>query len=107
MVFDLYPFIPMLNEQIRHDILDTLREYSLQVENPQRNARCIINLHKLKKVFGFFGEDQESKMWLATQMQQEYFRFAQLDGKPEKGERKMGDDSVIVLNEILESQQCD
>ncbi|CDW74130.1 UNKNOWN [Stylonychia lemnae] len=101
MAFDLYPFIPILNEQIRRDILDVLRNHLESVENPQKNARCTINLHKVKKVFGLFGEDQESLMWLATQMQTEYFKFIQQDGAPEKGERKLADDQVIIMNEVL------
>jgi hypothetical protein len=28
--------------------------------------------------------------------------FVELDGKPEKGERKMADDLVILINEVLE-----
>lgn len=30
-----------------------------------------------------------------------------LDGKPEKGERKIADDLVIVINELLESHSFD
>ena len=28
--------------------------------------------------------------------------FVELDGKPEKGERKLADDLVILINEVLE-----
>ena len=28
--------------------------------------------------------------------------YVELDGKPEKGERKMADDLVILINEVLE-----
>ena len=30
-----------------------------------------------------------------------YKEFVELDGKPEKGERKLADDMVLVLNENL------
>ena len=30
-----------------------------------------------------------------------YLKYSKLDGKPEKGERKMADDFVLLINEIL------
>lgn len=36
-------------------------------------------------------------------MHSEYLRIVELDGKPEKGERKMADDLVTLINEVLES----
>ena len=35
-------------------------------------------------------------------MHNQYMTFVELDGKPEKGERKMADDLVILINEVLE-----
>ena len=34
-------------------------------------------------------------------MHSDYFKFLDLDGKPEKGERKLGDDMVLLINIIL------
>lgn len=31
-----------------------------------------------------------------------YLEFSKLDGKPEKGERKIADDFVLVMSEALE-----
>lgn len=31
-----------------------------------------------------------------------YLEYAKLDGKPEKGERKIADDFVLILNEMVE-----
>ena len=36
-------------------------------------------------------------------MHEEYLKALELDSKPEKGERKLADDWVILINEILES----
>jgi hypothetical protein len=35
-------------------------------------------------------------------MHGQYLRILELDSKPEKGERKLADDLVILINEILE-----
>jgi hypothetical protein len=32
----------------------------------------------------------------------EYFKLLDVDGKPEKGERKIADELVILINEIIE-----
>lgn len=31
-----------------------------------------------------------------------YLEYAKLDGKPEKGERKIADDFVLILSEVIE-----
>jgi hypothetical protein len=52
MVFDIYPFIPFLGVQTRQEIVDELTAKVASVENPQRHARALITLFKVKKVFG-------------------------------------------------------
>ena len=39
----------------------------------------------------------------ADKMLELYMEFKQLDGKPEKGERKIADDFILLFDEILES----
>lgn len=39
---------------------------------------------------------------LVTLLQNEYADAIFLDGKPEKGERKAGDDYVLMINELLD-----
>ena len=38
-------------------------------------------------------------------MHKEYLRILEQDGKPEKGERKIADDLVILINEVLEEEE--
>jgi hypothetical protein len=38
------------------------------------------------------------------QVYSDYLEYSELDGKPEKGERKLADDLVIIINEILDTQ---
>jgi hypothetical protein len=52
-------------------------------------------LFKVRKVFGLLKEDEVIKM------HQEYIEALELDSKPEKGERKLADDLVILINEVL------
>jgi hypothetical protein len=35
-----------------------------------------------------------------TELQSLYFSAVDLDGKPEKGERKIADDYIVLINEI-------
>lgn len=35
-----------------------------------------------------------------------YLEFLKLDGKPEKGERKMADDIILVINQLLLPYCC-
>ena len=41
-------------------------------------------------------------MQTVKKLQSDYLAFIDMDGKPEKGERKLADDIVIIINEILE-----
>ena len=39
---------------------------------------------------------------MIRELHEEYFRVIEVDGKPEKGERKIADELVLLINEILE-----
>ena len=56
----------------------------------------MISLYRVKKVFALL--KLEDVKWI----HEEYLKVLQLDSKPEKGERKLADDWVILINEILE-----
>ncbi len=74
-------------------------------ENPLRRSRAIINLYKVKKVFGLLTlktqESLEETLNIVKEMHNEYLNGLKLDGKPEKGERKMADDLILIINEVL------
>jgi len=38
----------------------------------------------------------------AENLLSQYLEFSKLDGKPEKGERKIADDFILILDEVLE-----
>lgn len=60
----------------------------------------------MNKVLGLYEDlyssDNEALFRLISQMHRDYFEMIALDGKPEKGERKLSDDLVLVINELLE-----
>ena len=94
MVFDLYPFIPFLSEEDKREIVVSLE--AKVITEPQRVARSRLSIAKVKKVFGFL------KVEDVKGLHEEYLRALELDSKPEKGERKLADDWVIIINEILD-----
>ena len=38
------------------------------------------------------------------ELEEMYLKYSKLDGKPEKGERKMADDFVLIINEALDEE---
>lgn len=42
-----------------------------------------------------------------AKLHQEYLAALELDGKPEKGERKLADDYVILIDELMEAVPLD
>ena len=55
----------------------------------------------MKKVFGLLEKANSKEMIV------EYMRILELDSKPEKGERKLADDLVILINEVLEKKNSE
>ena len=48
-----------------------------------------------------FKGDQARALDVAGTLHDEYLNSLELDGKPEKGERKVADDLVLLINDIL------
>lgn len=42
-------------------------------------------------------------MNIVKEMHNEYLNGLKLDGKPEKGERKLADDLILLINEVLKT----
>lgn len=69
MVFDLYPYIPFVNKQLRQAIADELQSKVDQIGDLTRQGRAIISLYKLKKVLGLYSfceNDSESVIKIVT-----------------------------------------
>lgn len=107
LVFDLAPYLSYLPECITDTDLSpttntpliTLFENGAEAvgEDLTRKARILLNKTKMARMLGHIkGTGPETQQLLTH-----YFEFAQLDGKPEKGERKIADDFVLVLDEVL------
>jgi hypothetical protein len=66
-----------------------------------------LNRHKLRFALGLVGNGSEHLFTpaIATkELQANYLEFIQLDGKPEKGERKIADDCVLMIYDIWEQE---
>lgn len=97
MIFDLQPFIPFINAQTKREICESLEIKVSSIEDQMRKSRALITFFKVKKVFGMLKSLEDVK-----EMHKEYLKILEMDGKPEKGERKLADDLVILINEVME-----
>ncbi len=97
MIFDLQPFIPFINAQTKREISESLEIKVASIEDQMRKSRALITFFKVKKVFGMLKSLEDVK-----EMHKEYLKILEMDGKPEKGERKLADDLVILINEVME-----
>ncbi len=62
-----------------------------------RKTRLLLNFYKLRQMLGVETEPRT--------LQEEYLRASKLDGKPEKGERKVADDFIVLLNEQQQQEE--
>lgn len=62
-----------------------------------RKARIILNKTKMERMLGRIQGAQPHSDNLLNM----YLTYAKLDGKPEKGERKIADDFLLILDEVL------
>ncbi len=97
MLFDVYPFLPFLNEEQRQSLVKKVEDE----ENGRSRAK--VGLWKVKKVNGLLNTDKvEDTIEFVKQIHEDYLKISEEDGKPEKGERKIADDLVLVINELLQ-----
>ena len=100
MVFDLLPYIPLLGEDARKQVSVHIEGKVTEVADPIRRARARLGSLKLNKVLGFLKHSEET----IAQLHEEYLTALELDGKPEKGERKLADDLIILIDELMETR---
>lgn len=96
MIFDLQPYVPLISEDAKQEIITALEAKLSTIADVHRQARALITLYKVRKVFGVMGTEA------VKEMHEQYLRILELDSKPEKGERKLADDLVILIHEVLE-----
>ena len=63
-----------------------------------RKVRIALNFFKLALLLN----NVEDRDELVKTLQNNYFDAILLDGKPEKGERKLADDYILMINELLD-----
>ena len=75
--------------------------FDKQIEKETEEVRIFridLNKEKVKKMLGQLKIDDQTEIKRLLGL---YLKYAKLDGKPEKGERKMADDFVLLLNEAI------
>ena len=102
LVFDLAPYLHYLPEfQSAAHISSTLSMLQTEAEacgeDQVRRARILLNKCKLERMLGHAqGVEPHGRNLL-----QLYLEFSKLDSKPEKGERKIADDFILLFDEVL------
>ncbi len=102
LVFDLAPYLEYLPEFKNQEKNSQIRNlFSTEADNAGddqiRRARILLNKAKLERMLGW---TKGSKPY-AEQLLKLYLEYAKLDGKPEKGERKIADDFILIVDEVL------
>ena len=110
LVFDLAPYLSYLVECVEPGSCapenlpasEIIAMFDAEAEacgdDLVRKARVLLNRAKMSRMLGHSSTKSD-----ADKMLELYMEFKQLDGKPEKGERKIADDFILLFNEILES----
>ena len=102
VVADLQLYVLHLEEPQRKEILETLAKR--ESSTPIRKAKAEITINKFEYMFRNKQFDNiEDLMAKVNSLTAQYFEFVQLDEKPEKGERKMADEQVLLIAEMIES----
>ena len=105
LVFDLGPYISYLKEfttdgaQSESPLLALFDKLAEQETDEVRKFRVELNQEKTRRMLGLLQVQDPSEIKRLLGL---YLKYSKLDGKPEKGERKMADDFVLLINEALE-----
>lgn len=86
------PEIPVLA------IFDT--QASVAADDSVRRARVLLNKFKLQRMMCLCKNNRS----FAEMLLKQYMEFRKLDGKPEKGERKIADDFILLFDEVLKEE---
>lgn len=111
LTFDLGPYLfylsdynpskdskPQAGKSEPSKLLQAFIDDHAQQEDPMRKVRIALNHLKLAMLLNNVHNRDE----LVQQLQNEYFDAILMDGKPEKGERKLADDYILMINELLD-----
>ena len=105
VVFDLQMYSLYLTEAQKVEILENISQWVEDKVNLSavRKMRAKITQNKLRYMFRAqvpqLGAFQET----IKKLTDEYFEFVKLDDKPEKGERKLADEQVLLIADIIDN----
>ena len=108
LTFDLGPYLYYLDDFTRQEkseekskLLQSFTDAWEKQTDASRRVRIYLNQVKLEMILGK-ATHQSTTSDLVHRLQNEYFEAIFLDGKPEKGERKLADDFILMINELLD-----
>ena len=103
LVFDIAPYIKYhseSNSDADSRLFAMMEEEIAKYEGDNvRKARIKLNIAKLGRMLG-----RSTGRAAAESTLVQYLEFRKLDGKPEKGERKIADDFVLLFDEIMQDE---
>lgn len=112
LTYDLGPYLHYLIEfggdaAILADsaVVKAFEEDYTNQTDAHRQVRIILNRLKIQSLLGISTVEHSAKE-LVQLLQNHYFKAIKLDGKPEKGERKLADDFVLLIYELLACHTC-
>ncbi len=91
LVFDIGIFLVNIGEENAKKLIQQFEKFLTEESDKTRKCRLQLNLYKLKQMLGVNTPIAE--------LQQAYQDAISLDNKPEKGERKLADDYIVLMNE--------
>lgn len=91
LVFDIGVFLVNIGEENTQKLKQQFETFFAEESEKTRKCRLQLNLFKLKQMLGINTPLPE--------LQQAYQDAISLDSKPEKGERKLADDFIVLINE--------
>ena len=90
-------YLPECNNPSESPLISLFDEELVSVgEDKVRQARILLNKAKMQRILA-----HHTSLDCCQDLLKQYLEYSKLDGKPEKGERKIADDFILVLDEIL------
>ena len=98
LIFDIAIYLTDVTNEEASLLVEQLKSFQESEKDLIRKCRLSLNLCKLRKILSQNFSDLTVSI---EELQSLYFSAIELDGKPEKGERKLADDYIVLINEIF------
>ena len=97
LIFDIAIYLTYITVEEAKLLVGQIKSFWDLEQDPTRKCRLLLNLSKFRRILSSKYTEFSVEV---TELQTYYFSAIDLDGKPEKGERKLADDFIVLINEI-------